>query len=90
MDNSSLKCGYFRALEFDIFWQKKCRSLTGDILTENFQSIDQQILISQCYGHAETGFLFRYSAATACFSWKPTDCLKGFRTRWPEPNEIMT
>ena len=32
---------------------------------------------------------FRYSVATAWFSWKPTDCLKGFSTRLPEPNEII-
>ncbi len=25
--------------------------------------------------------LFRCSIARACFSWKPTDCLKGFSTR---------
>ena len=30
---------------------------------------------------------FRYSEATAYFSWKPTGCLKGFSTRWTEPNE---
>jgi hypothetical protein len=27
------------------------------------------------------GILFRCSVATACFSWKPTDCLKGVSTR---------
>jgi len=25
--------------------------------------------------------IFRYSEATACFSWKPTGCSKGFSTR---------
>ena len=31
----------------------------------------------------------RYSGTPACFSWKPSGCLKGFSTRQAEPDEIV-